>query len=239
MSFLGFDVMTSDGASRHYLTAYNAKECARTLVKEGRVKWATVRSCEDGLSILDCGDPDATEEVACTDRLRNFCIALSEAPDLHPQQLKLLEVRDATAGTCYVRFGSMPRISGSRKLEEGVDVTLQLAPGNLEDWMAGRVSLQTVCRGAQVSGALAFDLCPYATSLDNQPAAELAGKTATPGSTVKDGDSSVEVVIAKIWKMQHRRFDSARSDNVPALQGRMDSFSTRDDRGEYEIEGTH
>jgi hypothetical protein len=159
MSFYGFDVYASDSVERHFLFATAAKECARTLVNEKRVAWATVSDCEGGSLILECGDPNATEGPTCSNDLKTFCNALAELTDVH-EHLKLLEIQDATAGTCYVRFGSTPRISGSRKLKERVDTILRLASGSLDDWGKGKVSVQTVCRSAQVSGSLG--LAPYA-----------------------------------------------------------------------------
>jgi hypothetical protein len=55
MSFHGFDVSTSNG---DYLFAHVAKEAAKTLVEEGRVKWAKVVNCEGRAVIETCGDPE-------------------------------------------------------------------------------------------------------------------------------------------------------------------------------------
>jgi hypothetical protein len=151
MSFHGFDVRASDGEVRHYLFAHQAKEAAKELVDKGRVKWAVVLDCGSGFVIRSCGDPDATEELSCADSLRKFCTALADAPDVN-ERLKLLKVEDTEAGTCYVRFGSTPKISGSAKWKEDVDVVLRLGPGSLEEWTAGTASLQTICRKAQFSG---------------------------------------------------------------------------------------
>lgn len=159
MGFQGFDVYASDGNTRHFPFAHQAKEYAKTLVEEKRVAWAMVKNCEDGLVIKRCGGPDSVEEAKCKNDLKSFCNVLSESSDID-KSLKLLMVRDAAAGTCFVRFGSLPRISGSGKLEERVDVILDLVPGSLENWAAGRESIESVCRNAKRAGVIG--LAPYA-----------------------------------------------------------------------------
>lgn len=160
MSYLGFDVLASDEVHRHYLFAHEAKEAAKTLVAQGCVKWAVVIDRESLSIIGEHGDPDAIEEVSCAEALKNFCTALANSTEFK-EDVKLVKVEDAAAGWCYVRFGSIPMLSGSRKRSEAEDVILRLASGSLEDWNAGRVSLKSVCHGAQIGGRLGW----YSTQL--------------------------------------------------------------------------
>jgi hypothetical protein len=162
MSFFGFDVRGSDGSNRHFLFAHEAKECAKTLIAQGHVKSAYVVDCEGGSVIREYPDPDATEELACAEMSQAIT---KDAMSLVQKYLPEFKELPATSAELEAKIAMLPEAAAQ-------EVKKALSSSSYESLKA---EFQAFRQQAGDSGK----------SKDAPRAAEMAGNTGKPGSTVR------------------------------------------------------